>query len=279
MKNVRFLRLLLVVSLFFSFLLFTGCDGGTTDKKTKKYGSEGGYCYPDGTCDEGYECNETMNMCFEAEINDTGDTDDTGNTGDTGNSGDSGDTGNSGNTGNSGDTGNTGNDVCEEWNNGEIRNCKDFDSFERCTDGSWVTVLLAHKGLEWSCVAPEDLSLADAISYCKDIGGHLPNISELRTLIKGCSATITGGSCGVTDECRDINSCWSVACDGCSHDDDSGKYSIFGDTSWFGSGYFWSSSVLSIQGSDSNNAWYVFFDFASLGYNPVSYESPVRCVR
>jgi hypothetical protein len=56
----------LLISLMFVLLFVVGSCGEENDGKTeKKYGSEGGYCYPGGTCDEGYECDETMNMCVE----------------------------------------------------------------------------------------------------------------------------------------------------------------------------------------------------------------------
>ena len=64
-----------------------------------------------------------------------------------------------------------------------------------------------------------------------------PSISQLRTLIRKCSYTETNGSCEISEECYD-ESCYSDYCEGCSQND-SGIYSIIGDseTFWSGSSY------------------------------------------
>ena len=117
-----------------------------------------------------------------------------------------------------------------------------------------------------------EMDRADAISYCEGLGGHLPTISELRTLIQKCSQTETGGSCGVTDSCLSYSDCWNDDCSGCSYDS-SGKYSVFGDIGWI-----WSSSVLL---DNANDGWYVNFRRAGVGTsNRGSYDNDVivRCV-
>jgi uncharacterized protein (TIGR02145 family) len=110
----------------------------------------------------------------------------------------------------------------------------------------------------------------EAVSYCEDLGGRLPTISELRTLIQNCPATETGGECGATDSCLSSD-CWNGKCDGCENDT-SGKYSVFGDTSWF-----WSSSE---QSSSSDFAWVVHFYNGNVrnGYKNDDFYD-VRCVR
>jgi hypothetical protein len=45
-------------------------------------------------------------------------------------------------------------------------------------------------------------------------GFHLPTISELRTLVQGCGATMPDGACGLTNGCRSVD-CYNAACDGC----------------------------------------------------------------
>ncbi len=164
-------------------------------------------------------------------------------------------------------TDNTG-ESCE--NEGDVRNCVDFDSFERCVDGSWKTISLKREGLEWSCISPDRMTHLDATDYCEDNGWRLPTISELRTLIQNCPDTETGGACGVTDSCLSYSDCRNDACGGCSADI-SGKYSVFGDT-----GYLWSSSVPS---GDTDDAWNVTFYHGHVGRNGRDYNDSVRCVR
>ncbi|MCZ7582272.1 MAG: DUF1566 domain-containing protein [Deltaproteobacteria bacterium] len=74
-------------------------------------------------------------------------------------------------------------------------------------------------GLTWPLSASTDaMNWPDAGAFCADLtyGGtddwRLPTISELRTLIRGCEATQTGGSCGVTDECVDFGTCFDEIC-------------------------------------------------------------------
>lgn len=65
-------------SLLYVFLVFNiGCGDS--------YGDLGQRCYPDGTCESGYVCDELTNNCINESIPD--DTGETGNTGDTGNTG------------------------------------------------------------------------------------------------------------------------------------------------------------------------------------------------
>jgi hypothetical protein len=164
-------------------------------------------------------------------------------TGDTGNTGDTVDTGNTGNTGNTGDSGAT---------------CTGSDKF--CH---------SHDGLNWSDASSNKMTWDEAITYCENLGGRLPTISELRTLIQNCPGTETGGECGVTDDCLSSDDCRTDPCDGCEYDD-SGKYSVFGDIY-----YLWSSSEHS---DDADFAWRVGFARGDVGASYKSYTPVLSAV-
>ena len=153
--------------------------------------------------------------------------------------GDSGNSGHSGNSGDTGDSGNTGNNFPHE-----------------------------HDGLKWSDASNSSRTWDKAVTYCKNMGGRLPTISELRTLIQNCPATQTGGSCGVTDSCLSSD-CWND-CGGCEYDE-SGKYSVFGDADWF-----WSSSEWS---GNADAAWHVNFRLGDVDGDYKDINVNVRCVR
>ena len=159
------------------------------------------------------------------------------------------------------------------------KDAPDNPPLPQCTDGD--KFCLEHKGLYWSDPPPYSVTLSNAIKYCEDLGGRLPTISELKTLIQNCPATETGGSCSVTESCLSYT-CWlsgvddedaqDSPCRGCFWQN-SGKYSVFGDMSTL-----WSSSVPSedIGGS----AWLVDFRYARIvPPNPKYLKYAVRCVR
>ncbi|HNW81543.1 MAG TPA: DUF1566 domain-containing protein [bacterium] len=109
-----------------------------------------------------------------------------------------------------------------------------------------------HDGLFWSDISSNNkMYWIEAINYCENLGGRLPTISELRTLVENCDNSETGGVCRVTDDCLSLD-CWSKSlCYSCEDGEESGKYSAFGDKD-----LFWSVSEV----SDGDGAtWCVLF--------------------
>ena len=147
--------------------------------------------------------------------------------------------------------------------------------------GTWTDPT---SGLTWQ-VTPrgERVDWSDAKAHCAGLspdggGWHLPTISELRSLIRGCPDTMTGGACRLTDDCLSSScfsgsDCWSCArqrgpADGC-----------FWDAKLQGScsgGGFWSSSPYE---GEPEHAWCVDFDFGGVSGYSVSGPNRVRCVR
>ena len=136
---------------------------------------------------------------------------------------------------------------------------------------------------------------SSAKTHCQNLdlngtGWRLPNISELRSLIRNCSDIETGGACGVQDECSacgvssgDVclryDSCWSdSSCnpDFCSSD--GGPTGCYWPPEFSGTcNWYWSSSPVE---DNDNLAWDVYFDYGDVHYDGVSNGyGGVRCVR
>lgn len=159
-------------------------------------------------------------------------------------------------------------------------------TFPECSTADVTPCYDSTSHLTWSKKADTPYTWSDAGTYCDNLteGGYsdwrLPNISELRTLIKNCSGTqMPGGTCGVIDtgnsstSCLSYNSCWTEsACYSCSSDS-TGGHSKFGET-----GVFWSSSTLSDY---TDYAWIVNFGYGNVSFNFFKADNYyyVRCVR
>jgi len=148
--------------------------------------------------------------------------------------------------------------------------CGGEDSSETCTGSD--KFCHSHDGLDWSDDLSNDLNNLmtwdEAVTSCENLGGRLPTISELRTLIQKCPATETGGWCGVTDNCLSSD-CWLDSCG--MYESDYAGYSVFGDIY-----HLWSSSELS---DDADNVWSVLFSNGGVYGENKSSSSGVRCVR
>jgi hypothetical protein len=140
-------------------------------------------------------------------------------------------------------------------------------------------------GLTWQ-VTPATIVLnwTDAMTYCQNLtlaggGWHLPTISELRSLIRGCPAIQTGGACGVTDFCLDW-ACRNDYCEGCGSLGGPGSGGAYWPAEMSGEiGQYWSSSLVANQGVPSY-AWGVSFYYGGdLGGYGCDGNRDARCVR
>lgn len=138
--------------------------------------------------------------------------------------------------------------------------------------------------LEWSDKSSNRMTWNAAKNYCSNLteGGHndwrLPNIDELRTLIKNCPKTETGGQCKVSEKsgCLSYLQCGGYKDGSChceSRSNNGGYYSKLGDPDGV---WLWSSSTTS---DATDGAWGVGFEQGYLfSYGKLD-GSYVRCVR
>ena len=120
----------------------------------------------------------------------------------------------------------------------------------------------------------------EAQNYCKKLEfwgetWRLPNIDEIRELMRNCPATEPGGSCRVSDEGNCLAGNCSSPKNSCTCErmpKNRGHYSMFGDADYIG---LWSGSTLS---DDDKKAWGAVFYSGMIG--SVSKESKlyVRCI-
>ncbi len=168
----------------------------------------------------------------------------------------------------------------------------DLEYVERDSDTVPLTWTDTSTGFTWQWLPTGgEMGLEEAEAHCADLSldGHedwrLPNISELRTIIRGCTETETDGLCGVQDECSAcnvdsgdicvVNTCWSEDCSGCvvnggPSDDCYWPEEIGGTCSWF-----WSSSRTNLD----YRAWAVAFRNGSMGEYGKTEPYYVRCMR
>jgi len=143
------------------------------------------------------------------------------------------------------------------------------------------TVTDLGSGLVWEKKpSAENLNWSKAKAHCagKGSGWRLPTISELRSLIRGCPATQTKGSCNVADGGCLAWGCRDSSCSGCSSERGPGQGGYYQDPIMENSGnyWFWSSSPLADR---SRYAWLVYFDNGYVYDSHVNNDFGVRCVR
>ena len=126
----------------------------------------------------------------------------------------------------------------------------------------------------------DKMTWKEAQDYCRklDFWGEtwrLPNIDELRELVRNCPATEPGGSCRVSDEGNCLAGNCSTPKDSCTCErkpKNRGFYSMFGDADYIG---LWSSSTLS---NDEKKAWGAVFFSGMIGSVGKDAKLYARCV-
>jgi len=127
---------------------------------------------------------------------------------------------------------------------------------EKCENGYWKTLgeCLKCGGMFpnefdercWSDRSEDEMTFYNARFYCDKIGGIMPDIDLLRTLIKNCPKTETDGECLVFKSCSSKSKCWNENCLSCETAMD-GSHSVLGQT-----GIGWSATV------DFDNMYYAW---------------------
>jgi hypothetical protein len=127
----------------------------------------------------------------------------------------------------------------------------------------------------WAANQVNAVDYCDRLSLCGYPAGgwRLPTVSELRSLIRDCPGTITGGECGLTDSCLE-SSCGLAACVGCPVLGGPGSGGCYWDAAIAGEcNRYWSSST------SSSTALNVDFLYGSVHRNVSDWLWNVRCVR
>ena len=171
-----------------------------------------------------------------------------------------------------------GSETCQS---GQCMGSSSDDTYSPTTGDTWKDPI---SGLTWQVVSPgSGKTWTEAKAYCADLslnggGWRLPDIGELRSLIRGCPFTELGSNtCNVQEGgCLDSTCNDGDLCDSCSSDNGpaDGCYwpdEMQGDCSWY-----WSSSPVEDHDVD---AWGVGFHVGDVNDDLDRYDIHVRCVR
>jgi hypothetical protein len=143
----------------------------------------------------------------------------------------------------------------------------DADSDGDCV-GAWLDPTT---GYLWEDSPPDTMETWDgAVAHCNGLTlcgygtgtWRLPDIDELRSLVRRCPETVTGGACRATDACL-ARSCWSTACVGC--DFVSHSYCYWDGPPGAICDWYWSSSSCDDAASD---VWLLGFSTGRVNYYP-----------
>jgi len=149
----------------------------------------------------------------------------------------------------------------------------------------WTDTTTDYMWQNGATVGSDNYDQADAESYCTGLnwGGYsgwtLPDVNQLRSLIQGCAATGTGGSCGVTDSCLP-ESCENDSCGGCSGGGP-GPGGAYWPAEITGNVFCWYWSSLGFTDDTGAYGWGVYFSSADVTYAGVANVDGncARCVR
>ncbi|HPS31772.1 MAG TPA: DUF1566 domain-containing protein [bacterium] len=141
-----------------------------------------------------------------------------------------------------------------------------------CDGGDEGDFSYEHNGLYWSDISDDYMTWDEAVTYCENLGGRLPNITELRTIIINCPGTMTGGACAVNESDHLANMDYS---EDCYCDGSAESYSALGDSV---DTVLWSSSE---QSDNADRAWFVRFEYGYVDWDgdKSKYGCYVRCVK
>ncbi len=139
------------------------------------------------------------------------------------------------------------------------------------TDETWNDPVL---GIAWQ-VAPTAFGVDwyEADDHCQNLifagsgGWRMPDIDEMRSIVRGCPATEPGGACQVSTSCTNWNDCSDDACDGCERSE--GPENGFYWPDGFGcedceNAFFWSETEGQDAGSDPF-AYGIYYSSAYIG--------------
>jgi uncharacterized protein DUF1566 len=172
---------------------------------------------------------------------------------------------------------------------GEMTECADGNGmFDPNTKLCWQDVMPPKEGYDWIEISGGNSGYCDKLSF----GGHpdwrIPTIDELRSLIRGCPATETGGKCPLTAD-GGVDS-YNESCDGCAKLKGPGVGGRYCDPAL--NGYsdqrYWD-LTWSLSGH-GDRMWFINLSRGELTMDPISddgsdeegdyfYKYNIRCVR
>ena len=296
-------KLISSITLFTAMFLMIACGGSDSKNNDNKnqnqssgvctygtyecHGEDSYFCgYPDSSnevmwifaekCNDG--CNEQTGKCVGNSNSENGDYEDPSDS----DSEDNGD-------------GNNYNEQCEAGD----RMCRSIDPehsficneyshtpivFEKCNEscdsnsGKCKPWTDSDSKLTWSAKAPKTMLWDDAVLYCQNLdeGDHddwrMPNIDELRTLVRNCSGVMTGSACKISEEnnCLSYVSCFEESCACTETSQENDHYLKIDDI-----GILWSSSEV----PEFETVWGLQVNPSIISSCSKAVEYSVRCVR